>query len=120
MDNFCYVAANFIMNDSQDNVTEHSKTEEENHGMSYYISIKYALGIIVLCFHFVLYHHMITVSKIRKNIYRARRTSYIWALGSFQMFTSPLCQIKLHLLSAVSLSGFQSSLGALKSTEHAE
>ena len=38
------------------------------------------------------------------------RTSY------FQMFTGPLFQMKLHLLSTVLLSVFQSSMGALKST----
>ena len=33
------------------------------------------------------------------------------------MFTDPLFEIKLHLLNTVFLSGFQSSVGALKSTE---
>ena len=33
------------------------------------------------------------------------------------MFTGPLIQIKLHLLSTVILIGFQNSPGALKSTE---
>ena len=45
------------------------------------------------------------------------RTSYFWALQSFQMFTSPLSQIKQHLLSTALLKGFQSPPGALKSTE---
>ena len=53
-------------------------------------------------------------------------TSYFWALRSFQMFTGPFFQIKLHLLSAkiklhllgaVLLSGFQRSPWDLKSTE---
>ena len=48
---------------------------------------------------------------------QVRHASYFWALSSFQMCTGPLFQIKLHLLSTVSLSGFQSSLGALKSTK---
>ena len=45
------------------------------------------------------------------------RTSYFIALWSFQIFTNHLFLIKLHLLSTVLLSGFQSSTGALKSTE---
>ena len=41
------------------------------------------------------------------------RTSYIWALWSIQMFTSPLFQITLHLLNTVLFSGIQSSPKAL-------
>ena len=41
------------------------------------------------------------------------RTSYIWALWSIQMFTSPLLQITLHLLNTVLFSGIQSSPKAL-------
>ena len=52
-----------------------------------------------------------------ENHLQVRQTSYFWALWSFQMFTGPLFQIILHLLSTALLSGFQSSLGALKSTE---
>ena len=44
-------------------------------------------------------------------------TSYFWALRSFHMFTDPFFLRKIHLLSTVLLSGFESSLGALKSTE---
>ena len=40
------------------------------------------------------------------------------ASRSFQMFTCPLFEIRLLLLSTVLLGGFQSSLGALTSTEH--
>ena len=45
---------------------------------------------------------------------QVRRISYLWALRSLLcfMFTGHLFQIKLHLLSAVLLSGFQSSPGA--------
>ena len=39
------------------------------------------------------------------------------ALESFQMFTSLLFETKLYSLSIVLFHGFQSSLGALKSTE---
>ena len=48
---------------------------------------------------------------------KVQRTSNFWALRSFEMFAGPLFQIKLHLLSTALLSGFQSSTGALKSTE---
>ena len=58
-----------------------------------------------------------TVSKIRKKYLQIRCTSYFWALRSFQMFTDPLIQIKLHLPSTVLLIGFQSSMGALISNE---
>ena len=50
-----------------------------------------------------------------KIFLQVRRESYFWALRSFQMFI--LFQIKLHFLNTVSLSGFQSSLEAFKSTE---
>ena len=55
--------------------------------------------------------------KIKKNIYRFDVQATSDSLRLFQMFTGPLFQIKLHLLSTVWLSGFQSSLEALKSTE---
>ena len=52
-----------------------------------------------------------------KKYLQIQCTSYFRASLSLQMFTGPLFQIKLHLLWAVLLSGFQSSTGALKSTE---
>ena len=58
-----------------------------------------------------------TVSKTRKKYLQVRWTSYFWALRSFQMLKGPLFQTKLHWLSNVLLSGFQSSRGALKFTE---
>ena len=60
---------------------------------------------------------MYAVWKIRKYL-QVWRASYFWALQSFQMSTGPLFHnkphllnsvIKLSLLSAVLLSGFQSS-----------
>ena len=51
-----------------------------------------------------------TVSKIRKNIYSVQHISYFLALRSFQMFIGPLFQIKLHLLSTVLLSGFNTTV----------
>ena len=47
--------------------------------------------------------------KNRKKYLQVWRTSYFWALRSFEMFTCPLCQIELHSLSTVLFSGFQSS-----------
>ena len=54
--------------------------------------------------------------KIRKNIYRSD-VQVILVLPLFRMFTGSLFQTKLLLVSNVLLSGIQSSLGALKSTE---
>ena len=49
--------------------------------------------------------------KIRKIYLQVPHKHYFQALQSFQMFTAPLFEIKLHLLSAVLLGGFQSSTG---------
>ena len=53
----------------------------------------------------------------KEKYLQVRRTSYFWALRLFHMFTNHLLQIKLYLLGNVLLSEFQSSQGALKSTE---
>ena len=50
-----------------------------------------------------------TVSKIGK-ILTGQSCKLFLSLWSFQMFTGALFQIKLHLLSTILLSGFQSSL----------
>ena len=52
--------------------------------------------------------HPLAVSKIRKNIYRSG-VHVTSQLRSFPMFTGPLFQTKLHLLSTGLLGGFQSS-----------
>ena len=51
-------------------------------------------------------------TKIYEKYLYVPHASFFWALWSFQMFTGPSFQIKLHLQSSVSLSGFQSSWGA--------
>ena len=58
------------------------------------------------------------LKKIRKNIYRSN-VQVTWALWSLHMFTGLLFKIKLHLLSTVLLTGFQSFQGALKATDYA-
>ena len=57
----------------------------------------------------VCHNNCVAVSKIRKKYLQVWCTSPFWALRSFQMFTGPKFQVKLHLLSTVLLSGFQSS-----------
>ena len=64
----------------------------------------------------VQYDIILQCQKLEKCL-QVRHTSYFWASWSFHMFTGPLFQIILHFLSTDLLSGFQSSPGALKSTE---
>ena len=58
-----------------------------------------------------------TESKIKKNVYRSDVQVTIELHGNFRFLQVFKFQIKLHLESIVLLSGFQSSPGALKSTE---
>ena len=64
----------------------------------------------------VQYDIKVQCQKLEKCL-QVWHTSYCWASWSFQMFTGPLFQINQHFLSTDLLSGFQSSPGALKSTE---
>ena len=48
---------------------------------------------------------------------QVHRTTYFWALQSFNVFIGSLFQIKLNALSTVLFSGFQRSTWALNSTE---
>ena len=58
-----------------------------------------------------------SVSKIRKNIWRSHTQVTLELYCHFRCLQILCFQINLHLPSAVLLSGFQSSLWALKSTE---
>ena len=57
------------------------------------------------------------MSKFRKNIYKSDVQVYFELNDHLGEFRGILFQINLHLLNTVLLIGFQSSLGALESTE---
>ena len=63
------------------------------------------------------YYKYVTGEMSLGKIFTSPIYKLLLSFASFQMFTGPLFEIKLHLLSTVLLSGFQSSPGAMKSTK---
>ena len=61
-----------------------------------------------------VWHRYRVQCQILKKYLQVRRTSYFWALWSFQVFVGSLFKIKLHLRSTVLLRGFQSSQGFIR------
>ena len=59
----------------------------------------------------------VTVSKNMNKYLQVWRRSYLELYGHFRCLVRRLSEIRLHLLGTVFLSGFQGSIGALKSTE---